>query len=183
VEGTIRLRHTTLFALGATPLSAVISPLDSQSLRRVLGSFATGVTVITTRDAQGRSVGLTVNSFNTVSLDPPLVLWSLRLQAGSMAVFRDAGHWAVHVLAHDQQALSERFSRRGDEDRFAGLSLGRGHGGVPLLAGCAAVLQCRAVQQHAGGDHLIFIGEVLECAHRPVDPLIFHAGQYAHLRR
>jgi 3-hydroxy-9,10-secoandrosta-1,3,5(10)-triene-9,17-dione monooxygenase reductase component len=159
-----------------------MSPIDSPSLRRVLGSFATGVTVITTRDTQGRCVGLTANSFNTVSLDPPLVLWSLRRQAGSMAAFRDARHWAVHVLAHDQQALSDRFARHGD-DRFSGLKLGRGCGDVPLLAGCAAVLQCRAVQQHEGGDHVIFIGEVLECEHHSVDPLIFHAGQYAQLQR
>lgn len=159
-----------------------MSPIDSLSLRRVLGSFATGVTVITARDALGRCVGLTANSFNTVSLDPPLVLWSLRRQAGSMAAFREAEYWAVHVLAHDQQALSEHFARSGDE-RFAGLQVGCGCGDVPLLAGCAAVLQCRAVQQHEGGDHVIFIGEVLECEHRPVDPLIFHAGQYARLRR
>lgn len=157
------------------------SSFDPQFLRRVLGSFATGVTIVTTRDANGRPVGLTANSFNSVSLTPPLVLWSLGSGSGSIDAFRHAEHWAVHILAADQQPLSERFARRG-EDRFAGLDVGQGVGGVPLLGGCAAVLQCRAVAQHVGGDHLIFIGDVQCCDHHAdAAPLLFHAGRYAQL--
>lgn len=162
-------------------MSAVVIPDDSLNLRRVFGSFATGVTIITTREANGSLVGLTANSFNVVSLQPPLVLWSLRCQAASLPAFRQAPYWAVHILAADQQPLSDRFARR-DGDRFAGLDITPGLGGVPLLQGCAAVLQCRASAQHEGGDHLILVGEVMRHASRPVDPLIFHAGRYAQLQ-
>lgn len=158
----------------------VNSPSDALVLRRVLGSFATGVTIITTRDSTGRPVGLTVNSFNSVSLTPALVLWSLNLTSQAIDVFRAAEAWAVHILAADQQSLSERFARRG-EDRFSGLNLEPGLDDVPLLGGCAAVLQCRAVARHMGGDHLIFIGEVQSCDYRATSPLIYHAGRYVQL--
>ncbi|MDP9900884.1 flavin reductase family protein [Variovorax ginsengisoli] len=167
--------------IASTPFIASASSFDPLFLRRVLGSFATGVTIVTTRDAHGRPVGLTANSFSSVSLTPPLVLWSLGRGSGSIDAFRNAAHWAVHILAADQQPLSERFARR-SEDRFAGLDVGHGVGGVPLLGGCAAVLQCSAVAQHVGGDHLIFIGDIQSCDHRPdATPLLFHAGRYAQL--
>lgn len=151
---------------------------DAKAYRAALGTFATGVTVITTRAADGSPVGLTANSFNSVSLDPPMVLWSLAKKSLSLPVFRDAAHWAVHVLAADQEALSARFARSGT-DKFAGLELDSGAAGIPLLAGCAARFECRTSFQYEGGDHLIFVGEVtgFERAERP--PLVFHAGRYA----
>ena len=161
-------------------MPAAIPPVDPIGLRRVLGSFATGVTIITTCDPAGAPVGLTANSFNSVSLAPPLVLWSLRQSSRAIEAFRAASHWAVHVLAAQQQALSDRFARAG-EDRFAGIDWCAGVGRVPLLPGCAAVLQCRNVAQHAGGDHVILIGEVLACDHAPQPPLLFHGGRYARL--
>lgn len=163
-------------------LSTVAIPDEAKALRRVFGSFATGVTIITTRDAKGSLLGLTANSFNVVSLDPPLVLWSLRRLAASVEVFRRAEHWAVHILAADQRTLADRFASR-EIDRFAGLHATAGIGGVPLLDGCAAVLQCRASAQHEAGDHLILVGEVLRHEARAIEPLVFHASGYARLQR
>ena len=158
------------------------SGFDAGEFRKALGSFATGVTIITARDASGASVGLTVNSFNSVSLSPPLVLWSLAETSNSLPVFRAATHWAVHVLAADQDALSGRFARRG-EDKFAGLDTDTGLGAVPLLRGCTARFQCRTAFQYQGGDHLIFVGEVLAFDRRDSAPLVFHGGTYAHATR
>jgi 3-hydroxy-9,10-secoandrosta-1,3,5(10)-triene-9,17-dione monooxygenase reductase component len=156
--------------------------LDPKAYRSALGTFATGVTVITARDADGNPAGLTANSFNSVSLDPPMVLWSLGRQSRSLPVFRDAGHWAVHVLAADQGALSDRFARSGS-DKFAGLAFADNGHGVPLLAGCAARFECRASFQYDGGDHLIFVGEVTAFEHAERPPLVFHAGRYARATR
>ncbi|TJY64909.1 hypothetical protein E4T66_01375 [Sinimarinibacterium sp. CAU 1509] len=155
---------------------------DPMEFRKALGSFATGVTIITTRAADGTPLGLTANSFNSVSLDPPLVLWSLANNAGSFDAFRSAEHWAVHVLGSDQEDLSGRFARRG-EDKFSGLDTEEGLGGVPLLRGCAARFECRTASQYQGGDHLIFIGEVLRFARDEAAPLVFHGGKYAHATR
>ena len=150
---------------------------DHRALRDTLGAFATGVTVVTALDPDGRAIGLTVNSFNTVSLDPPLVLWSLSLASPSLEAFRQASHFAVNVLAADQQALSERFARR-NSDKFADVDWREGLGGAPLLSGCCAVLECRNEVQHAGGDHLIFIGRVEGCSRQDKAPLLFHGGRY-----
>ena len=105
---------------------------DPKAFRDALGSFVTGVTIVTARDGEGRPFGLTANSFNSVSLDPPMVLWSLSLKSGTLPVFRDADNWAVHVLAADQQAMSDRFARPG-EDKFAGLTATDGPEGAPLI--------------------------------------------------
>jgi 3-hydroxy-9,10-secoandrosta-1,3,5(10)-triene-9,17-dione monooxygenase reductase component len=158
------------------------STLDAKAFRIALGSFATGVTVITTQGSDGQPVGLTANSFNSVSLDPPMVLWSLARKARSLGAFLAATHWAVHVLSADQEALSNRFSRTGD-DKFAGLAVTRGLGGVPLLEGCAARFECRTSYRHEGGDHLIFVGEVLSFERVEREPLLFHAGRYARATR
>lgn len=151
---------------------------DSIAFRNALGSFATGVTIVTTRDAAGQDCGLTANSFNSVSLDPPMVLWSLARSSMSMDVFRDADHFAVHILAADQEPLSNGFAKRG-ADKFAGLAPERGAGGVPLLTGCAARFQCRTAYQYEGGDHIIFVGEVIAFDHDDRAPLLFHGGRYA----
>lgn len=151
---------------------------DPQAYRAALGTFATGVTVITTRAADGSPVGLTANSFNSVSLDPPMVLWSLAKKSLSLPVFRAARHWAVHVLAADQEPLSVRFARSGS-DKFAGLDVTASSAGIPLLPGCAARFECSTSFQHEGGDHLIFVGEVTAFEHSARPPLVFHAGRYA----
>lgn len=155
-----------------------LATIDPQRFRQALGTFVTGVTIVTTRDGEGRPVGLTANSFNSVSLDPPLVLWSLALSSANLAAFRDAGHWAVHILSSDQQPLSQRFASRG-VDKFAGLEFGEGPGGVPLLDGCAARFVCRATFEYEGGDHAIFVGEVVDLELAPATPLVFHSGRYS----
>ena len=152
--------------------------IDVRSFRNALGAFTTGVTIVTTRDAAGHDVGLTVNSFNSVSLEPPLVLWSLARSSGSLASFVEAEFFAVHILGARQEALSNRFARRGT-DKFAGIELARGHGGVPLLDGCSARFECRTAYRHEGGDHEIFVGEVLTFEHFDAPPLVFQKGGYA----
>lgn len=152
---------------------------DAMEFRKALGAFATGVTIITTRAADGSPLGLTVNSFNSVSLNPPLVLWSLANSAMSLPVFRAASNWAVHVLAADQEELSGRFARRG-EDKFSGIDIENGIGNIPLLRGCTARFQCRTAFQYEGGDHVIFVGEVMAFDRSENAPLVFHSGRYAH---
>jgi 3-hydroxy-9,10-secoandrosta-1,3,5(10)-triene-9,17-dione monooxygenase reductase component len=153
--------------------------IDSGSLRTALGTFVTGVTVITTRDDEGTDVGLTANSFNSVSLDPPLVLWSLAKTSASLFAFANASHFVVHILAADQQPISDRFAKKGI-DKFEGLAVDRGEDGAPLLRGCAARFHCRPTFQYDGGDHVIFVGEVVALDQEDVAPLAFHRGRYAH---
>lgn len=150
---------------------------DIRGFRDALGAFATGVTIVTTNDGE-RDVGLTANSFNSVSLDPPLVLWSLAKSSGSLGSFQQASHFAVHILAADQQALSNSFAQRG-ADKFAGIEIERGAGEVPLLIDCCARFQCRSTFEYDGGDHIIFVGEVVGFDHSPREPLLFHGGKYA----
>jgi 3-hydroxy-9,10-secoandrosta-1,3,5(10)-triene-9,17-dione monooxygenase reductase component len=151
---------------------------DPKEFRSALGAFATGVTVITALDEDGSRVGITANSFNSVSLDPPMVLFSLAKSARSLTAFSRAQYWAVHILGAGQEALSNRFARSG-EDKFAGLELEAGIGGAPLLGGCAARMQCRSAFRYEGGDHLIFVGEVLAFDRCESAPLVFHGGRYA----
>lgn len=151
---------------------------DAKALREVLASFATGVTIVTTNDASGEPVGITANSFSSVSLSPPLVLWSLAKSAFSRTAFEANGYWAVHILAHNQESLSNRFARSG-ENKFAGLTLESGINDVPLIPGCAARLQCETALQYEGGDHIIFVGEVVQYEAISTSPLVFHAGRYA----
>ena len=149
-----------------------------QALRSALGLFATGVTVVTARAQDGSPIGLTANSFNSVSLSPPLVLWSLALKANSLSTFLQAKHYAIHVLAVEQKSLAERFASR-VADRFAGVSWGEGHGGAPILQGCAAVFECSSRSQYPEGDHVILVGEVLACQHDASrSPLLFHGGKF-----
>ena len=155
---------------------------DPSAFRSALGSFATGVTIVTARDGDGSPVGLTASSFNSVSLDPPMVLWSLSLHSGSLPTFRDAENWAVHVLAADQQAMSDRFATPG-LDKFAGLALADGPEGAPLIEGCAARFGCRARFEYEGGDHAIFLGEVVDFDRREAEPLIYHGGRYGRIMR
>jgi 3-hydroxy-9,10-secoandrosta-1,3,5(10)-triene-9,17-dione monooxygenase reductase component len=152
--------------------------IDTTQFRNALGSFVTGVTIVTTRTTDGTDVGLTANSFNSVSLDPPLVLWSLARTSASQDAFTQASRFAVHILASDQENLSTRFAKRG-EDKFAGLTLERDEKGTPLLQDCSARFECRTAYQYDGGDHIIFVGEVLSFSQSAKRPLAFHAGRYA----
>ena len=160
------------------PTAALAPSFSTPDFRAALGMFATGVTIVTGRDANGVRVGLTANSFNSVSLTPPLVLWSLSRQAGSLPAFTRGSHYAVHILAAGQRSLAERFARR-DVDRFAGLDFREGAGGAPILQGVAAVFECFNRSQYEEGDHIIFVGEVERCEWREgAQPLIFHGGRY-----
>ncbi len=159
------------------PMTTASSPTPA-ALRAALGLFATGVTIVTTRTPDGSMIGLTANSFNSVSLTPPLVLWSLGLKAGSLQAFLQARHYAIHVLSVEQQPLAERFASK-VVDRFDGLSFTEGLGGVPLLPGCAAVFECTSKSQYPEGDHVILVGEVLACQHDATrSPLLFHGGKF-----
>lgn len=153
-------------------------PLDPLLLRNALGAFATGVTVVTTVDPAGKDVGLTANSFNSVSLDPPLVLWSLNKRSASMPAFEQAEHFAVHLLAFGQRDLSDRFSSK-RADRFEGLTVLRGAGNVPLLEGCAGRFVCRTEYRYEGGDHVIFVGRVLDVQMSDRAPLLYVRGSYS----
>jgi 3-hydroxy-9,10-secoandrosta-1,3,5(10)-triene-9,17-dione monooxygenase reductase component len=150
----------------------------TRQFRDALGSFATGVTIVTTRNAAGEDIGLTANSFNSVSLDPPMVLWSLAKKSLSLRAFIESGYFAVHVLAATQEDLSLTFATRG-ADKFAGQAVTRGLGDVPLLPGCSALFQCRTAFTYEGGDHVIFVGSVESFAHFNRPPLVFHGGRYA----
>ena len=151
--------------------------IDSRQLRTALGRFATGVTIVTCTDAAGRFVGLTANSFNSLSLAPPLVLWSLREASPSLAAFAAATHFAVNVLAEAQVDLSRRFASHVD-DRFSDGAWALGEHGAPVLAGCAAVFECETVSHQAAGDHRLFIGRVLACSESSLPPLVFQGGHY-----
>ena len=151
---------------------------DSMEFRRALGTFTTGVTVITARGADGEPVGVTANSFSSVSLEPPLVLWSLAKSAHSLSVFQEAEYFAIHILAANQEDLSNRFASRG-EDKFAALDVEDGLGKTPLLSGCCTRMQCKTVYRYEGGDHIIFVGEVVDLVRDDVPPLVFQAGKYA----
>ncbi len=154
--------------------------LDLRRLRDALGEFATGVTVVTARSADGQPVGVTINSFASVSLEPPLVLWSLGLESPSLAVFESCSHYAVNVLAADQAEFSQRFSQS-QSDKFAGIDLKVGAGGTPILPGCCARFECRNEMRYPGGDHVILIGFVERFHREEKPPLIFHGGRYRRL--
>jgi flavin reductase (DIM6/NTAB) family NADH-FMN oxidoreductase RutF/DNA-binding IclR family transcriptional regulator len=150
---------------------------DARQLRDVLGTFVTGVTVITTSDGDGVPHGVTANSFSSVSLDPPLVLWSQSLSSRSYDAFHGSAHFAVHILAHDQIDVSNHFAKSQDE-KFEGVAFRRGVGEVPLLEGTAAHLECVKVAEYPGGDHVVYVGRVERIAQLGRRPLAFGRGKY-----
>lgn len=152
---------------------------DSADYRRALARFATGVAVITTADGEGRRAGVTVNSFTSVSLEPPLVLWCLGRHSSACAQFAGASHFAVNVLAREQSGLSRQFAAK-NCDRFAGVDWHPGPHGSPLLSASLASFECAVAGCHEAGDHLIFLGRVLHYRRREGDPLVFHTGRYWH---
>jgi len=151
--------------------------VDADSLRAALSGFATGVTIVTCLGANGTPVGLTVNSFNALSLEPPMVLWSLRLASPSLPAFDAAGHFAINVLAEAQVELSRRFASTVPAKFDEGV-WGRGAGGVPVLAGCAATFECELASHQVAGDHRLYVGRVLVASSQPVPPLLYHSGRY-----
>lgn len=152
--------------------------LDKRTLRNAFGRFATGVTVITTVDRAGVPVGLTANSFSSLSLDPAMVLWSIDKGSSCIDAFKEADGFVVHVLANDQTDLSNRFATLANEERLQGLSFRLNTRGLPVLEGSCARFECRTAAIHEGGDHLILVGavEALETSDR--EPLLFWGGQY-----
>ncbi|MBP6719923.1 MAG: flavin reductase family protein [Rhodoferax sp.] len=164
--------------LPETRLCANPPTFSSAQFRTALGMFATGVTIVTARTQEGQLVGLTANSFNSVSLDPPLVLWSLSRAAASLPAFRAGSHYAINVLGADQQALALRFASKG-VNRFADVDFVDGAGGAPILAGAAATFECFNRSRYDEGDHVIFVGEVERCTHREgASPLLYHGGKF-----
>ena len=153
---------------------------DRRTFRNALGEFATGVAVVTARAADGQPVGVTINSFASVSLEPPLVLWSLGLHSSALRVFESCSHYAINVLAADQIDISRRFSQS-QNDELAGIALEVGAGGAPLLPGCCTWFECRNEMRYPGGDHIILIGFVESFHRQEKPPLIFHRGQYRSL--
>ncbi|MEM9383752.1 MAG: flavin reductase family protein [Pseudomonadota bacterium] len=151
---------------------------ERRRLRDVLGTFATGVTVVTTRDEAGDPIGITVNSFTSVSLSPPLILWCLGRESAALQAYRNASHFAVNVLSEKQQALATHFASK-RTDKFTDLGgVIDGIAGVPLLANCIGQLQCATRQAHDGGDHVILLGEVLAMKESAGKPLLFHRGRF-----
>jgi len=161
----------------ANELASDSSPIDPRDFRNALGTYGTGVTIITATAADGRPYGITCNSFASVSLNPPLVLWSLGIYSSSLTVFQNASHFTVHVLGNSQQALANKFAKS-TEDKFAGVDWTPGLGNAPVLAESVANFQCRSVNRYYGGDHVIFLGAVEAYAYNSGEPLLFARGTY-----
>ncbi|MCG1054045.1 flavin reductase family protein [Mycetohabitans sp. B5] len=159
--------------------SAAPPNFDTAAFRLALGEFATGVTIITTRAESGQLIGITASSFNSVSLAPPLVLWSLAKRASSMTVFEANTHYVVNVLAASQLALCRRFATL-KGDRFAGVAHAAGDTGMPILDGALAWFECHNRSRYDEGDHVIFVGEVERCGVTgdAREPLVFHRGGF-----
>lgn len=150
---------------------------ERKAFRQTLGRFPTGVAVATAIDRQGRPAGLTISSFNSVSLDPPLILWSLAEDSDNFDCFSHSSHFAINILAADQADICGRFSSE-MADRFEGIDWHGGAGGAPVLANMLAVLECRSWARYAGGDHIILVGEVLAHQHDSKrSPLVYAGGQ------
>jgi flavin reductase (DIM6/NTAB) family NADH-FMN oxidoreductase RutF len=161
----------------ANELASDNSAIDPRDFRNALGTYATGVTIITAIAADGKPYGLTCNSFASVSLNPPLVLWSLGMFSNGLSVFQNASHFTVNVLGASQQELANRFAKS-SEDKFAGVEWTPGLGKVPVLGNCVASFQCRAANRYYGGDHIIFLGAVEAYAYNRQEPLLFARGGY-----
>ena len=161
----------------ANELASDSSQIDPRDFRNALGTYGTGVTIITATADDGKPYGITCNSFASVSLNPPLVLWSLGVYSSSLTVFQNATHFTVHVLGTSQQALANRFAKS-SEDKFAGVNWTPGLGNAPVLAESVASFQCRSVNRYYGGDHVIFLGAVEAYAYNGSEPLLFARGTY-----
>ncbi|MCK1303525.1 flavin reductase family protein [Bradyrhizobium sp. 24] len=161
----------------ANELASDNSPIDPRDFRSALGTYATGVTIITAAAPDGKPYGLTCNSFASVSLNPPLVLWSLVVYSSSLTIFQNASHFTVNVLGVSQQALASKFAKSSD-DKFTGVDWTPGLGNAPVLAESVANFQCRSVNRYYGGDHVIFLGAVEAYTYNAKEPLLFARGAF-----
>lgn len=150
---------------------------EPEKIRKAFGCFATGVAVATTLGKEKEPVGITISSFNSVSVDPPLVLWSVGNDSVSYEAFANAEHFAVNVLARHQEDLADRFAARGS-DKFAGLAYAQGVHGVPILPEFAACFECSTEHLYPGGDHLIIVGRVTKFEDQALEPLIFYRSEF-----
>jgi flavin reductase (DIM6/NTAB) family NADH-FMN oxidoreductase RutF len=161
----------------ANELASDNSAIDPRDFRNALGTYATGVTIITAMTADGKPYGLTCNSFASVSLNPPLVLWSLGMFSQGLSIFQNASHFTINVLGASQQELANKFAKSSN-DKFADVAWTPGLGKAPILANCVASFQCRAANRYYGGDHIIFLGAVEAYAYNRTEPLLFARGGY-----
>jgi flavin reductase (DIM6/NTAB) family NADH-FMN oxidoreductase RutF len=153
---------------------------DPKELRRLMGHFATGVTIITTKGADGTPYGLTANAFTSLSLDPPLCIVCVDRRAESFAHFYDSKVFTVNILTRAQEELSNRFAKSGG-DKFTGVATVPGHHGAPLIAGALAHMECVITDTLEGGDHVIHVGRIEHCDVAEGDPLLFYQGRYRRL--
>jgi flavin reductase (DIM6/NTAB) family NADH-FMN oxidoreductase RutF len=151
---------------------------NKHEYRNALGKFGTGVAIVSTKTATNLPVGVTINSFNSVSLDPPIVLWSLNKQSPSLQAFDDTGKFVIHVLSQDQVDLSKRFSSR-IEDKFSNVGYEFGQLGVPLIQGCSAIFECTTWLRQEVGDHILFLGLVENFHSTEKEALLYYKGRYA----
>ncbi len=152
--------------------------IDPREFRNTVGCFATGITVITTVDGDGKPIGLTANSFTSVSLDPPMVLFCLDRGVASFKAFEEGGEFAVNILGADQMEISNRFAKSGD-DKWNDFAFETWEGDSPIIPNCLASLECRTAEIFEGGDHIIVTGEVTKIASEDGNPLLYWRGQYA----
>ena len=155
-------------------------PVSQELFRKVLGHFATGVTVVTMRQASGEPWGFTVSAFSSVSLEPPLVLVCVGKESTSFEPMEQASHFAVNFLTENQEEISRRFASK-TPDRFSGVAYSEGAHGTPLITGCLGFVECKKVASHIHGDHAIVVGEVLEAKAEGGKPLLYYRGSYARL--
>jgi flavin reductase (DIM6/NTAB) family NADH-FMN oxidoreductase RutF len=154
--------------------------MDSREIRNIMGHFATGVTIVTTRDSAGSPFGLTVNSFTSLSLNPPLVVVCIDKAAQCYSCFEESKVFAVNVLSEDQEELSSRFATKGIE-KFGEIKWHRGENNVPLLDGSIGTIECKIVNSYEGGDHTIYLGEIVSANATEDRPLLFFKGKYHRL--
>ncbi|MEI6382079.1 MAG: flavin reductase family protein [Betaproteobacteria bacterium] len=156
-----------------------MTSVDAIDLRKALGKFATGVTIVTTQGVGDQLVGVTANSFNTVSLSPPIVLWSLTKTSSTLSDFDHSGRFIINILSTDQVHLSQRFSKP-ISDKFENVEHSKGIAGLPYLHDCVARFECKTLHRHEVGDHILFLGQIEAYEHTHLEPLLFCKGQYAH---
>lgn len=151
--------------------------LEPRSLRQLLGQYATGITVVTALDVKQRKIGMTANSFTSVSLDPPLILWNIAKSATHFEDFKQAEYFAINILNEDQYLESKHFSKSAD-DKFEGLDDVDEYMGIPILNKSLTTFVCRQYELHEAGDHYIIVGQIEACRNQMGNPLVFHNGQY-----
>lgn len=179
--------HTTQSGIALAPTSPIQTihghlPMDAKAFRNALGKFPTGVAIVTTRTSDGRPVGLTINSFASLSLDPPLVLWSLVNRSPSLARFVESEHFSINVLAASQAELALSFANSTIQDKFSNAETYDSPEGIPLIADALASFVCCNEQRHAGGDHTLFVGRVVRYFCQDGEPAVFHKGQFTALQ-